>query len=36
MLGGEIVLADSAKSISYRIRMEALSGRVEVARGNPS
>lgn len=36
ILGGEIVLADSGKSISYLIRLEALSGRVEVARGNPS
>jgi general secretion pathway protein H len=36
ILGGEIVLADSAKSISYLIRFEALTGRVEVARGNPS
>ena len=36
ILGGEIVLADSAKSISYLIRLEALTGRVEVARGNPS
>lgn len=36
ILGGEIVLADSARSISYLIRLEALTGRVEVARGNPS
>lgn len=36
ILGGEIVLADSAKSISYLIRLEALTGKVEVARGNPS
>lgn len=36
ILGGEIVVADSAKSISYLIRLEALTGRVEVARGNPS
>jgi general secretion pathway protein H len=36
ILGGEIVLADSAKSISYLIRFEALTGRVEVARGSPS
>ena len=35
-LDGAIVLADSAKSISYLIRLEALSGRVEVARGNNS
>jgi general secretion pathway protein H len=33
-LGGEIVLADSVKSISYRIRLEALTGRIEVSRGN--
>jgi general secretion pathway protein H len=33
-LGGEIVLADSAKSTSYSIRLEALTGRVEVARAN--
>jgi general secretion pathway protein H len=32
--GGEIVLADSVKSISYRIRLEALTGRIEVSRGN--
>jgi prepilin-type N-terminal cleavage/methylation domain-containing protein len=36
ILGGEIVLADSAKSISYLIRLEALTGRVEVARGKAS
>ena len=36
ILGGEIVLADSAKSISYLIRFDALTGRVEVARGNSS
>jgi hypothetical protein len=35
-LDGAIVLADSAKSISYLVRLEALSGRVEVARGNNS
>lgn len=35
-LGGEIVLADSARSASYLIRFEALTGRVEVARSNPS
>lgn len=33
-LGGAIVLADSAKAISYLIRLEALTGRVEVARGD--
>ena len=36
ILGGEIVLADSAKSISYSIRLEALTGRVQVARGEAS
>jgi general secretion pathway protein H len=36
ILGGEIVLADNSRSISYLIRFEALTGRVEVARGNPS
>ena len=36
ILGGEIVLADSAQSISYSIRLEALTGRVEVARGKAS
>lgn len=35
-LGGEIVIADSAKSISYSIRMEPLTGRIEVARGGGS
>jgi general secretion pathway protein H len=33
-LGGEIVLGDTVKSISYRIRLEALTGRIEVSRGN--
>ncbi|MGN6716678.1 MAG: prepilin-type N-terminal cleavage/methylation domain-containing protein [Candidatus Binatia bacterium] len=33
-LGGEIVLADEQKSISYLIRLEALTGRIEVLRGN--
>ncbi|MGE5852946.1 MAG: prepilin-type N-terminal cleavage/methylation domain-containing protein [Deltaproteobacteria bacterium] len=33
-LGGEIVLADEQKSISYLIRFEALTGRIEVLRGN--
>jgi general secretion pathway protein H len=33
-LGGEIVLADGEKSISYLIRLEALTGRIEVARAN--
>jgi general secretion pathway protein H len=36
ILGGEIILADSAQSISYLIRLEALTGRVEVARGKAS
>ena len=35
-LGGEIVLADSDRGISYLIRMEPLTGRVEVSRGNHS
>lgn len=34
ILGGAIMLADSAKSISYLIRLEALTGRVEVAPGD--
>lgn len=33
-LGGEIVLADGEKSISYLIRLHALTGRVEVERAN--
>ncbi|HEX9786552.1 MAG TPA: prepilin-type N-terminal cleavage/methylation domain-containing protein [Candidatus Binatia bacterium] len=33
-LGGEIVIADSVRSASYLIRMEALTGRVEVARAD--
>ena len=33
ILGGEIVVADGAKAISYLIRLEALTGKVEVARG---
>jgi len=36
VLNGEIILADSAKSISYSIRLEALTGRIEVARGKAS
>jgi general secretion pathway protein H len=36
ILGGEIVIADSAKAISYLIRLEALTGKVEVARGSSS
>lgn len=35
-LGGEIVLADSEKAISYLIRFEPLTGKVEVSRGNDS
>jgi general secretion pathway protein H len=35
-LGGEIVIADSANAISYSIRMEPLTGKVEVARGGNS
>ncbi|HWH78558.1 MAG TPA: prepilin-type N-terminal cleavage/methylation domain-containing protein [Candidatus Binatus sp.] len=35
-LGGEIVLADADKAITYLIRMEALTGKVEVSRGNKS
>lgn len=33
-LGGEIVLADSGGSISYLVRLESLTGRVEVARAD--
>jgi len=33
-LGGEIVLAGGERSISYRVRLDALTGRVEVERGN--
>jgi hypothetical protein len=35
-LGGDIVLADSDKGISYLIHMEPLTGRIEVSRGNQS
>jgi type II secretory pathway pseudopilin PulG len=35
-LGGEIVLSDSDKAISYLIRLEPLTGKVEVSRGNHS
>ena len=35
-LGGEIVLADSDKAISYLIRFEPLTGKIEVSRGNNS
>jgi general secretion pathway protein H len=36
ILGGQIVIADDAKAISYSIRLEALTGKVEVARGSRS
>lgn len=36
ILGGEIVIADSARAISYLIRLEALTGKVAVARGGSS
>ena len=35
-LGGEIVLSDSDKAITYLIRLEPLTGKVEVSRGNNS
>jgi general secretion pathway protein H len=35
-IGGEIVLADSDKAISYLVRLEPLTGRIEVSRGNQS
>jgi prepilin-type N-terminal cleavage/methylation domain-containing protein len=35
-LGGDIVLADNDKGISYLIHMEPLTGRIEVSRGNQS
>ena len=35
-LGGEIVIADSANAISYHIRMEPLTGKIEVGRGDKS
>lgn len=35
-LGGEIVLADSDKGISYLIRLEPLTGKIEVSRGDKS
>jgi general secretion pathway protein H len=35
-LAGEIILADSDKAISYLIRMEPLTGKIEVLRGNDS
>jgi general secretion pathway protein H len=36
VLGGKIIIADMARSTSYLIRFEALTGRVEVARGEQS
>ena len=33
-LGGQIVIPDNANSISYYIRMEPLTGKIEVARGD--
>lgn len=33
-LDGKIVLADEQKSISYLVRLEALTGRIEVLQGN--
>jgi general secretion pathway protein H len=36
ILGGEIVIGDAAQAISYLIRLEALTGRIEVARGEQS
>ncbi|MGZ8426049.1 MAG: prepilin-type N-terminal cleavage/methylation domain-containing protein [Candidatus Binatia bacterium] len=35
-LGGEIVIASSASSISYLIRLEPLTGKIEVSRGGQS
>ncbi len=35
-LGGEIVMADSDNAISYVIRLEPLTGKIEVSRGNNS
>ena len=35
-LGGQIVIGDDANSISYNIRMEPLTGKIEVARGDRS
>lgn len=35
-MGGEIVLADSDKAISYLIRLEPLTGRIQVSRGDHS
>jgi Tfp pilus assembly protein FimT len=35
-MGGEIVLADSDKTNTYLVRLEPLTGRIEVSRGNQS
>lgn len=35
-LGGEIVIADGANAISYSVRMEPLTGKIEVARAGGS
>jgi hypothetical protein len=35
-VGGAIVLADSEKATSYEIRLDALTGKIEVSRGNQS
>jgi Tfp pilus assembly protein FimT len=35
-LGGQIVIADNANLISYAIRMEPLTGKIEVVRGDNS
>ena len=35
-LGGDIVIAGSASSISYLIRLEPLTGKIEVSRGDQS
>jgi type II secretory pathway pseudopilin PulG len=36
MLGGQIIIGDTGQSISYLIRFEPLTGRVQVARGERS
>jgi general secretion pathway protein H len=35
-LGGEIVLADVDRAITYLVRVESLTGKIEVSRGNKS
>jgi general secretion pathway protein H len=35
-LGGEIVLADVDRAITYLVRVEPLTGKIEVSRGNKS